>query len=268
MAALPQDWFDSAVAITASFETSGDPYVSVSGDFDGMGISCGVLQWNIGQGSLPPLVKAVGKSTVTAAMPVHGKDMWTACNGSIKAGLKIVRSWQSGISLKAKPKAELAALMGTAAMRAEQTAAITIVADRAFAGTTKWATSSGNAPSKRQFCWFYDMATQNGSLEGLTPKAVADFISQNTPDKADDLICDFLKNMKGSSGHVKDSHQNAKLWRNKANADELEVLCMTYLRSKTANPKWQHVVVNRKGSIAMGEGWVNGSLRDFSGYGL
>jgi hypothetical protein len=82
MGKAPDDWKKSAVAITPGFEVSGDPYQGVSGDFDGMGISCGALQWNIGQGSLQPMVKAVGKQVVTAAMPIYGTQLWTACNGS------------------------------------------------------------------------------------------------------------------------------------------------------------------------------------------
>jgi hypothetical protein len=48
------------LALTGSFETGAgipDCFAGVSGDFDGQGISFGVLQWNFGQGSLQPLLK-------------------------------------------------------------------------------------------------------------------------------------------------------------------------------------------------------------------
>jgi len=47
------------LAMTAGFETGqGFPecFVQVTGDFDGQGMSLGVLQWNFGQGSLQPLL--------------------------------------------------------------------------------------------------------------------------------------------------------------------------------------------------------------------
>jgi len=47
------------LALTASFETGrGIPecFAGLSGDFDGQGISFGVLQWNFGQNSLQPLL--------------------------------------------------------------------------------------------------------------------------------------------------------------------------------------------------------------------
>ena len=52
------------LALTGSFET-GKPvpecFAGLSGDFDGQGISFGVLQWNFGQDSLQPLLKEMIK---------------------------------------------------------------------------------------------------------------------------------------------------------------------------------------------------------------
>jgi hypothetical protein len=265
----PQDWFDSAVAITPGFEVAGDPYLGVSGDFDGMGISCGALQWNIGMGSLQPMVKAAGKPVVMAAMPGFGDQMWQACNGTKAQGLAIVRSWQMGTALRPKPKAELRALMGTPAMLAEQKRVIGLVADRAFKAATKWADDrDGTAPTKRLFCWFFDLLTQNGGLEEVTPATVKAFIAGHTPDKVDDFICDFLASRTGTGGHVKDANKNGALWRDAANAERLEILCMSFLRAQSALPKWRHVVLNRKGAIGMGKGWVNSSLMNFAAHGL
>lgn len=269
MASAPEDWVTSAVTITPGFETSGDPYMGVSGDFDGMGISCGALQWNIGQGSLQPLVKNAGQDVVLSSMPVLGQQMWQACNVSIPKGLAIVRGWQIGDQLTSLAKSELRSLMGTPQMRAQQDVRIDAVAQKAFDLADQWARQRGGAPaSKRLFCWFFDLITQNGGLEGLTPKAVRDFVTINTPDRVDDLICDFLANRSGNSGHDRDARKNGALWRNPSDDEKLEILCMSYLRSKTANSRWRHVVVNRKGTIAVGKGWVNSTQHDFSSLGL
>src|SRR5713226_9197492 len=48
------------LALTGAFETNHPPpdcFAGLSGDFDGQGISFGVLQWNLGQGSLQPLLR-------------------------------------------------------------------------------------------------------------------------------------------------------------------------------------------------------------------
>ncbi len=265
--AVPQDWQDSAIEITARFETTGDPFEGVSGDFDGMGISCGALQWNIGQGSLQPMVLAVGEEAVKAAMPQSGPDLWRACKAPIRDGLAIVRGFQSGTRLTPRAKTELKALMGSPAMRAQQREKIGVIARRAFSLAGRWAQDSGSgAATKREFLWFFDLVTQNGGLEGLTPRTVADFIALNGTSRAEDVVCDFLARIGGSSGHVRDAHANAELWRNKADGDRLPLLVASFLRSGTANPAFRHVVLNRKGTIAMGEGQVNGSRFDFGSH--
>jgi hypothetical protein len=48
------------LALTGSFETgAGLPecFAGLSGDFDGQGLSLGALQWNLGQGSLQPMIQ-------------------------------------------------------------------------------------------------------------------------------------------------------------------------------------------------------------------
>lgn len=48
------------LALTGAFETNAAPpecFAGLSGDFDGQGMSFGVLQWNFGQGTLQPLLK-------------------------------------------------------------------------------------------------------------------------------------------------------------------------------------------------------------------
>ena len=159
--------------------------------------------------------------------------------------------------------------MGSAPMRAEQDKYIGKVAQVAYLSADCWAKSAGKSgPSKRAFCWFFDLTTQNGSLEGVGFGDVEAFVGANTPERADDVVCDYLAGLSGRGGHVSDARSNAGLWRNKAAAEQLELLILTYLRSRTSNPRWRHVVINRKGAIAMGRGRVNSSLRDFSRYGL
>ena len=74
--ALAKSWVQTALKVTGHFEDSTDPLGGVSGDFDGMGISVGVLQWNIGMGSLQPLVKNLGRAAVVDTMPVFGGELW------------------------------------------------------------------------------------------------------------------------------------------------------------------------------------------------
>ena len=264
---LPADWRHAALEITPHFESEGDPYQAVSGDFDGMGISCGVLQWNIGSNSLQPMVRAAGQPAVTAMMPTLGAQLWNACKAtaSTASGLAIVRAWQNGTRLKPVAAAELRAFMDSAAMRAQQDGKINEVAATALIQAKRWAQSAGRAgPDKREFAWFFDLTTQNGGLKGLTFADIKQFIANNGPKGAQAVICDFLDQQNQTSGHGKDAKKYAAQWRGKAAGTKLELLVLSYLRSGKSNPLWRHVVLNRKGSIAMSGGWVNSSQHDFT----
>lgn len=56
-ALAPQKALDRAIAVTAGFETSGDPYLQVTGNFDGAGLSFGPLQVNFKTGTLQELFR-------------------------------------------------------------------------------------------------------------------------------------------------------------------------------------------------------------------
>ena len=47
----------TAFMVTARFETSGDPFKQITGNFDGAGLSFGPSQWNFGTGTLQPLFR-------------------------------------------------------------------------------------------------------------------------------------------------------------------------------------------------------------------
>jgi len=53
----PEKALDLAIAVTAGFETSGDPYLQVTGNFDGAGLSFGPLQVNFKTGTLQELFR-------------------------------------------------------------------------------------------------------------------------------------------------------------------------------------------------------------------
>jgi len=49
--------FDCGMQVTAAFETRGDPYLQVTGNFDGAGLSFGPIQCNFGSGTLQELFR-------------------------------------------------------------------------------------------------------------------------------------------------------------------------------------------------------------------
>jgi hypothetical protein len=60
----------SILSMTGTFETSQKPpecFGVVTGNFDGQGLSAGVLQWNLGQGTLQPILKELKVSSTASA---------------------------------------------------------------------------------------------------------------------------------------------------------------------------------------------------------
>ncbi|WP_374654163.1 hypothetical protein [Dongia sp.] len=260
-------WLATALETTGDFETAGNPWGGVTGDFDGMGISCGVLQWNIGSSSLQPLVQAAGEPAVRAAMPRFGADFWRACTGTKTAGLAIVRGWQNGARLKPEVKAELVALLVSAPMVAQQMQASTRVARTADRLATGWAASRGTAPhAKRDFCWFFDLVTQNGGLKGVALAQVQGFVAAaGNAEKAVGAICDRLAATPTAHAGFKDCWRNATLWRGAVPDAWRDLFILSHLRAQKSRPEYAGVVLNRKGAIATGQGWVNGELMNFDG---
>jgi hypothetical protein len=73
--ASPPDliWNHRAIEWVAAVETTAkDPYVAITGNFDGNGVSLGLLQWNFGQGTLQKLLQGITDETVSSLMPKFG----------------------------------------------------------------------------------------------------------------------------------------------------------------------------------------------------
>ena len=257
-------WIEVGLRVTGQFETSGNPLAGVTGDFDRMGISLGVLQWNIGQASLQPLVKPLGRAVVVAAMPVYGGELWNACNSDVPHGLAIVRGWQNGTTLRPPVLAELKQFTGGTAFVAQQMAAARQVARSAYAAAVAYAAQDPayGKVSKWLFCWFFDLYTQNGGLKGLTYADAVAFINGAGATDADDAACDWLMGRPPGEAGYRDAHENAKLWRGSVRPKALPLFVLSFLRSQKSNPAYRGDVLNRKGTITLGRGWVHRELRD------
>ena len=265
--APPAKWVESALLMTGHFEDSADPWAGVTGDFDGMGISLGVLQWNIGSGSLQRLVKPLGRAAVVGVMQHNGGEMWDACNGPIDEGLRIVRRWQNGATLLPAVKEELKAFCRSNAFRAQQVAGADRVARSAIAQARDYAAEDptfGGQVSKRLFCWFFDLLTQNGGLKTVSYQNVEDYIKQFSVLFAADTVCNWLSARTADEAGFRDSHKNADGWRGKVKQDQLSLFILSYLRALVARTQFRADTLNRKGTIALGFGHVHMGMHNLT----
>jgi hypothetical protein len=263
--AVPDNYLIAGLSITGHFEDAREPLAGVTGNFDGMGISLGVLQWNIGSNSLQPIVKALGRDVCTSTMPHLGDDLWKACNAPVAQGLAVVRAWQPANALPNSVRDELRAFVKSRQFQDLQLKTAHAVGDQAWNTASDWAQKQGRtSPTKREFCWFYDVFTQNGSLKSVTPATVQAFIDNHGAAQADDLVCDWLAARTDDKPGAVDSRKNAILWRNAVADANLFLFVASFLRTAEANPLWQSDVMNRKGTIAVGTGWVHSGEHDLT----
>jgi hypothetical protein len=265
-------WLKKALEITGDFETSGYPFAAVTGDFDGMGISCGVLQWNIGKKSLQPLIIKASESLVNKFMPLYGEQLWDAANTSVAEGLSIVRKWQKGNKLDIICKNELSAFFGSNEMVAIQLEAAKDNHKDALKNTTDWANYFNDDLNLKAYCWFFDLDVLNGSLKDVTFKQCKDFVEANGLSKTKQIVFDFIEKypsvvdengQKINTYGRNDALKNIAVWKNRINEGNLHLCVLSYLRAQKSRPQFQLVTLNRKATIAVGIGYVNAELEEF-----
>lgn len=139
------------------------------------------------------------------------------------------------------------------------------VGNTAWDTAVDWANKQGRpSATKREFCWFYDVFTQNGGLKSLTVKKVQDFIANHGASSADDLICDWLAGRVDDDHGAIDSRKNGRMWRDAVPDGKLFLFVASFLRIAESNSMWQSDALNRKGTIALGTGWAHGEKHDLT----
>jgi hypothetical protein len=262
---VSDEFLTAGLKITGHFEDADDPLAAVSGNFDAQGISLGVLQWNIGSNSLQPIVRYLGKAAATSTMPQYGADLWKACNTTVAEGLAIVRAWQPNNKLPKSCFNELKAFVRADPFQKRQMDVARSVGNTAWNTASNWSEKrERDHVSKREFCWFYDVFTQNGSMKSLTVSKVQDFIANHGAAGADHLICDWLAARNDDNRGARDSRKNANLWRDAVADEDLFLFVASFLRIHEANPLWQSDAMNRKGTIALTTGWVHKEKHDLT----
>lgn len=96
----PETAFDCGMQVTAAFETSGDPYQQVTGNFDNAGLSFGPIQCNLGTGTLQELFRRFRGEDESLLKACFGgneadyRSFWKVLDGSRRRAVR----WADGLS--------------------------------------------------------------------------------------------------------------------------------------------------------------------------
>jgi hypothetical protein len=238
---VSQSIANRCVALTGSFETSLPPpdcFAGLTGDFDGQGISLGVCQWNLGQGSLQPLLLEMDQAhsvLVTDVFHTYANEFRRMLAASKDAQLDWARSIQSSRHVIAEP---WGGLLKTLARTPEFQAIETEHAGRLLQ-TARALCSTYSVHSERALALMFDIAVQNGSI--------------------DEVVCAQIE-------------RDFTALDNGLPADAIEVARLRIVatrRADAANPTYANDVRIRKLTIANGEGVVHGRRYDLAAqYGI
>jgi hypothetical protein len=235
------------LALTGTFETGSAPpdcFCGLSGDFDGQGISFGVLQWNLGQESLQPLLRDMIERHTQIVRDIFEShfDILVEALDSNKTSQEELMGFARAIQHPAthtlfEPWRGMARELG----RTEEFQEIEVENSTRLFNSAKSKCQEYGLWSERAVALMFDISVQNGGISNLVKTVILKDFSTLPQDLA---------------------------------PEESEVRKMVIVanrRAEAANPRWIDDVRSRKLCIAKGEGVVHGisfNLDEQFGIGL
>lgn len=213
---------DKALLITAAFEGTG--FNKAVGNFDGMGISFGLLCWNFGMGTLQPLLKEFykqGMTTFRAYCQVDGKDYFPAFMSAINLPKDQAVQWAKTIQKDNKLLPHWKVIFQRLGDNQVYRNIQMQFAERSYMARAKKDMASFGLSDERSLALFFDIAVQNG---GIRP---AHRLLVNKNKKGKELLEDIARAV-----------------------------------ASCANPRWKNDVLSRKMTIVNGKGKVHGKVYD------
>ncbi len=229
------------MALTGSFETDHsfpDCFAGLSGDFDGQGISFGVLQWNLGQGSLQPLLRKIIKAEPEMVESIFAQN-YEELNSVLAASKSEQMNWARSIQnlkhILNEPWKGHFKTLGRQPLFQE----IQVESATRFFNSASALCRDFGLLSSRAAALMFDIKVQNGSISELVKGQIK---------------LDF-------------AHIDPKLSKNDAEVERLRIIANC--RSSAAKAEWIEDVRARKLAIANGRGTVHGNFYDLKEqYGL
>lgn len=225
------------LALTGSFETgrlAPDCFASVTGNFDGQGMSFGALQWNFGQGTLQPLLREMLSKHPDVASSIFGASL-----AQLRQAISGDKAAAIGFAVSIQDPAKKAVInpwrqMFTSLGLTPEFQAIEVEGAAAYARRGVGLCQEYGLWSERGRALMFDICVQNGSIADNT-KAL--------------IMADFAKLPQTLSP------EDAELEKMRIVANR---------RAEAANSRFVEDVRTRKLCIAEGKGTVHGITYDLA----
>lgn len=214
--------------LTGSFETGlkvPECFSSISGDFDRQGISFGALQWNLGQGSLQPLLSQMISNHRDVTQEIF-QDLFKELEGILQGSLRVQLEFANKIQCPRRhtiyePWRGMFKVLG----RTSEFQNIQLLSTQNLYIDALNMCRKYEVFTERAVALMFDIRVQNGSISKKTRQTI-------------------LTEYEHLRGCTEDAH----------------LRCIANLRADASCPKWKEDVRVRKMCIASGEGSVHGIL--------
>ncbi len=229
------------MALTGTFETGkGFPecFAGISGDFDGQGMSLGVLQWNFGQGSLQPLLKEMlskHRNLMEKIFNEYLTVLETVLRLDRESQLEFLRSIQHPVKhfIYEPWRGMFKTLCRTEEFQKIQVRHAEDLFEKALELVKDF-----NLWSERAAALMFDIKVQNGGIRDITKKQIKVEIEKLPETDRNDLEVE-------------------------------KMVIIANKRAEASNPRWIEDVRSRKLCIAQGKGYVHGIEIDLENqYGI
>jgi hypothetical protein len=262
--------------LTSDIEGSG--FGQITGNSDGFGISAGALQWTYRFGDMQRLMKLGLKKNskiIRQYMPRTAQDWLNIMDYPLNAGTLEVAKLSDAHGVIEPHYSELKALWSCPEMIEVQISQADAFAKHAMLYSNDWCQARDFAkgqfgpsaePTLREFCFFFDLCVNNGSLLGLDYKDCEQLIELSSLDNVINVIIEWCQNTLPEVHQSSQVLKNCDLWTEllkTASMDDKYLFILGWLRSKKARPEYQAVVMNRRGLFALGQSYLNGALHNF-----
>ena len=258
-----EKWAKDAAYISSTYEGKGGDYANVTGNFDGAGLTCGLLglTWQYGNQVkiIDEFLIKYGQKKLLSYMPKTGREYLEAVNAGETQGFAIVAAWSNGKAKVNEPyRSELSAFWASPEMIELQDKTydkmMGIFAKKKCLETQDF--FKLDLPKFEHYAYWWDQAVLNG--QGKT----IDFKEANGVSIEDVLY--FCKNVQGYN--TKSMALNYLTWKEqvkKASTEQLYLFKMAYLRAQKSRSVFQGTTMMRRGTLALGVGYVNDDFRSY-----
>jgi hypothetical protein len=245
--------------VSGGFESgTGPSYTSLTGNFDGQGMSAGILQWNAGQGTLQALVRTIGNTMGwDKAKTFFSSDIQAF--SQLPAGAQAIQWCLDHYIASGSTNVDPAAALRwkNFLSQPESISSQVAIASSGVLGHAKREVAAycpDYVNNNRPYAFFFDLVTQEGGMT-VGHQTVPAIPAGQTPDVSDAINYATTQNPNCAS-----------MWQDVVQNDNEAALLLhyAYARAALANPTFMWDACSRRGTIACRQGIVHEAKLDFT----